>query len=450
MTFKMFPKQVLRLTVLGLVLMVMAVVGYGAMQVSAGAASYPATGIICTENASATFTLTAKEGYIGLTDGNVVYMWSYANGGEDFQHPGPILCVTEDDTVTVVLQNELPEATSIVFPGQADVMANGEPVMPQYDVNGDVVSLAQSAAPGEAVTYTFVATEPGTYAYESGTNPAIQVQMGLFGAVVVRPKMGANYVYNDMDTKFKPETEYILMLSEIDPLMHTAIERNQPFDMRNYQARYFLINGRTFPDTIAPNYASWLTGQPYGSLSHIHPYDPNEFVLDENSQPTTTPNPSYNPDPAVARYLGFGVKDYAFHPHAFNSLLIGRDGSMLQGPDGQDIATERFSIPVGPSQTTDALFSWSDVEGWDANDPNAALPVTLPDDQNTTFGLFYGSPFLGNSDQLPVGTTSFNQCGEFYHIAHNHALQQITGWGVVLVGQVTFNRIDPPLPNNCP
>jgi hypothetical protein len=49
-----------------------------------------------------------------------------------------------------------------------------------------------------------------------------------------------------------------------------------------------------------------------------------------------------------------------------------------------------------------------------------------------------------------VGTTSYNQCGEFYHIAHNHALQQVAGWGVTLIGQVTFTRIDPPLPNNCP
>ena len=45
---------------------------------------------------------------------------------------------------------------------------------------------------------------------------------------------------------------------------------------------------------------------------------------------------------------------------------------------------------------------------------------------------------------------ALNQCGEYYHIAHNHALQQITAWGVVMSGQITFTRIDPPLPNDCP
>ncbi|GAB4279578.1 MAG: hypothetical protein Kow0080_31890 [Candidatus Promineifilaceae bacterium] len=439
-------KKIHRPIALGLALVMLVIAGYGALQVSADTVgTRPSTGMICTENATATFTLTAKEGYINLTDGNVVYMWSYADGQDDFQHPGPILCVNQGDLVTVVLHNELPDATSIMFPGQSNVMANGEPVMPQYDANGQITSLVQTAVPGGSVTYTFVADEPGTYAYESGTNPGIQVQMGLFGALIVRPTMGPNYAYNNADTIFNPDTEYILMLSEIDPILHTAIERGDPFDMKDYKARYFLINGRTFPDTIAPNNASWLPNQPYGALAHISPHDPNPFLADG-----TTPNPAYNPDPALARYLGFGLKDYPFHPHAFNSRVIARDGRLLKGPLGEDIAYERFSLPIGPSQTTDAIFSWTDVEGWDPNDPTKPLPVNIPGDQNLSFGLFYGSPFLGNNDQLPVGTASFNQCGEFYHIAHNHALQQITGWGVVLVGQVTFTRIDPPLPNNCP
>ena len=39
------------------------------------------------------------------------------------------------------------------------------------------------------------------------------------------------------------------------------------------KARYFLINGRSMPDTIAPNLAAWLPSQPYGALIHIEPYD---------------------------------------------------------------------------------------------------------------------------------------------------------------------------------
>jgi hypothetical protein len=263
------------------------------------------------------------------------------------------------------------------------------------------------------------------------------MQMGLVGALVVRPTMGANFAYNRADTEFKPGNEYLLMLGEIDPLLHKAVEMGETFDLSNYKARYFTINGRTFPDTLAPNGASWLPSQPYSSLARIHP---------ENHD---TGSPAYNPLPALARYVGTGMADYPFHPHAFNSRVIGRDGRVMEGPAGEDITTERFSIPIGPGQTTDALFSWKNTEGW--SDTGDILPVTLPSDQNLTFGPFWGgSPYLGGTADLPTGTHALNQCGEFYHIAHNHALQQITGWGVVLIGQVTFTRIDPPLPNNCP
>ena len=392
----------------------------------------PSTGIVCTTNPSATFTLTAKEGYINMTDGNIIYMWGYALGKDDFQYPGPVLCVNQGDKVTIVLHNTLREDTSIIFPGQKSVTANGIPAQPQFDAGGSLTSLTTSAAASTGtVTYSFVASEPGTFLYESGTNPGIQVQMGLAGALIVRPSMGANYAYNRADTQFNPATEYILMLSEIDPLLHQAIERNQSFDLRTYQARYFLINGRTFPDTLAPNGASWLPSQPYGSLARIHPYDAVQ-----------------NPLPALARYIGLGVEVYPFHPHAFNSRVIARDGHALEGPLGEDLTYEKFSISVGPGQTTDALFSWTDNYGWNPTDPQ--LPVTLPSDQNLTIGPFWGSAYLGTQETLPVGTTSYNQCGEFYHIAHNHALQQVAGWGVTLIGQVTFTRIDPPLPNNCP
>ncbi|MCA9899959.1 MAG: multicopper oxidase domain-containing protein [Anaerolineales bacterium] len=408
------------------------VVLYSVVQVEAdGPGVVPSTGMICTENATSTFTLTAKEGYINLTDGNVVYMWSYADGQDDFQYPGPILCVNEGDTVTIVLHNELPEDTSIVFPGQMDVLANGVPIEPQFNGAGELVSMANIAtAVGGSVTYEFVAEEPGTYVYQSGTNPGVQTQMGLFGGLVIRPALGPDYAYNNPDTKFNPDTEYIMMLSEIDPLMHQAIERGETFNMADYNARYFLINGRTFPDTIAPNNASWLPAQPYSSLAYIHPYD--EIA---------------NPDPAIDRFIGMGVEGYPFHPHAFNARVVARDGRVVEGPNGENMAEERFSIPVNPGQTADSLFEWTDIYGWDGQ--GSPLPVELPSDQNMPAGLFYGSPFLGNQDTVPVGVHSVNQCGEFYHIAHNHALQQITGWGVVLVGQVTFTRIDPPLPNNC-
>ena len=37
------------------------------------------------------------------------------------------------------------------------------------------------------MTYTFTATTPGTHAYYSGTQGDLQVEMGLYGAIIVLP-----------------------------------------------------------------------------------------------------------------------------------------------------------------------------------------------------------------------------------------------------------------------
>src|SRR6267154_358272 len=141
------------------------------------------------------FNLTAQPAYISQPDGAAVYSWGYgcssAPSGfapstitttpfcSTMQVPGPTLIVTEGQTVSVTLTNNLPSAagnTSILFPG-FNVTASG----------GAAGLLTQEAAPGGTVTYTFTAGSPGTRAYYSGTQGDLQVEMGLYGAIIVLP-----------------------------------------------------------------------------------------------------------------------------------------------------------------------------------------------------------------------------------------------------------------------
>lgn len=399
----------------------------GAARVAAQA--LPSDGLVCTTGP--TFTLTARSGYIGTPDDNILYMWGLSAGSDPYQYPGPVLCVNQGDTVTVILHNTLPQDVSLIFPGQTNVLANGQPAQPQF--SGSTLTSLTNVAPanGGSVTYSFVASEPGTYLYQSGTNPAVQVRLGLFGALVVRPSLGAGYAYNRADSAFNPATEYLVLLSDIDPYLSQATEAGLPFNMSNYRARYWLINGRGFPDAIAPNFASWLPSQPYGALARIYPYDA-----------------TLNPLPALARYINVGSEDHPFHPHGNNGLMIGRDGRALEGSAQQDLAFERYSFNMGPGQTADVLFRWYDAEAYAPSNP---VPVTIPNFQNMMYGMFYsGSPYLGEQGTIPVGTTSENQCGEYYIIAHNHALYQLSSWGVLMTGPATYMRVDPPQPNTCP
>jgi len=135
--------------------------------------------------------------------------------------------------------------------------------------------------------------------------------------------------------------------------------------------------------------------------------------------------------------------------------VIGRDGRPLEGPratpttEGADLSFEKFAINIGPGQTWDVLFKWNDAEGY--NSSTNPVPVVIPQVNNQEFGMFYsGSPYLGETGTLPPGASTLNECGAYYIISHNHALFQITSWGVNMSGPITYVRVDPPLPNACP
>ena len=304
----------------------------------------------CNTDPHNTFSLTARDGYATTPDGNSIYMWSYADSTGDFQLPGPVLCVTSGEHVTVTLLNTLPEPTSITFPGQQHVTADGKPAQPQPNDAGALTSMVQAAdtpdasgSPG-SVTYEFDAGSPGTYLYSSGTDTDEQLQMGLYGALVVRPAGHPDQVNDRADSAFNPDHEYLFLLSEVDPDLHLAVERGEPVDQNSYNARYFMINGRSMPDTLAPNNATWLPSQPYGAMVHIQPYDAQT-----------------NPRPALIRYLDAGSVSYPFHPHGSDERVVNVDGHALEGPNGEDLSYNKFDLNVLPGQSLDALMDWRDV-----------------------------------------------------------------------------------------
>jgi len=168
-------------------------------------------------------------------------------------------------------------------------------------------------------------------------------------------------------------------------------------------------------------------------MVHIEPYDA-----------------SANPLPALIRYVNVGFGTYPFHPHGNNQLVIGRDGSPLISDTAVTNASyDKYLIDVGPGQTVDTTLTWTDVDHWDPT--TNEIPVDLPATQDqiiTPDTWFSESPYLGHVGDLPPNITSNNQCGEYYHVAHSHALQQATNYGATFGGMMTLIRIDPP--SGCP
>jgi hypothetical protein len=435
-----------------------------------------------------TFNLTAATGHISTPDGGSYLIWGYANGtGMSMaQYPGPTLIVNQGALVRIKLTNSLivagggaPPNVSIVFPGQ-DVT-----VLPSdHGVPGVLTNEAQ---PGKTVTYEFTAENPGTYTYYSGTDSVLQIEMGLIGALIVRPTAGANYAYNHQDTQFDKET--LFLLSEMDPRIHKLVEFSGPAAVANtdYLANYFpvlwFINGRAAPDTMAEPMTPLLPHQPYNCMPMI---EPGEKLL--------------------MRVIGGGRDLHPFHHHGNHARVIARDGRLLESAPnmGPDLSYEVFTIQSQPGSTIDAIFDWTgkglgwDIYGTPDVDPEFAhecmdmngddyddmtheycpdhyasctdiepapdgdgrddttgercingytktFPITLPLNQELTFGGFYsGSPYLGMVSMLPPGEGGLNPNGGYVYMWHSHTEKEMVNFDLFPGGMMTMLIVQPP------
>lgn len=386
------------------------------------------TGGLTSEARGNIINLWATDGYVSIPDGNSIYIWGFTDSpGKSAQLPGPVLVINQGEPVTVNLNNNLSDPVSVSFPGQEGVKvikADGteSPVQPQYE-NGKLVSLTNFAVPGKSVTYKFVAGRPGTYLYESGTNPHKQVHMGLYGAIVVRPKdyLPHHKTAYGSGTGTEFDREYLLILGEIDPELHQVVELGQPYDIRNYKPRYWTLNGRSHPDTDLPHYTGQLPNQPYGAMAMA---EPGEKVL--------------------LRYVGAGIENHPLHPHGNHTRVVALDGRLLRN-GYTDLSYERFTVLVSPGQTYDQIFQWDGLGYTPAN----PVPTLLPGLRNlalshTGMTMWNGSPYLGVKGDLPVDVVSYNRIGEYHFMLHSHEEPQITNWGEFPGGMMTMIAIYPP------
>jgi len=338
------------------------------------------------------FSLAASPAYVTQPDGALIYSWGYGCAAPPptsaympsvfgsigfcptMQMPGPTLIVTEGATVTVTLTNNLPTGagnTSIIFAG-----------IPTTASGGARGLLAQEAAPGGSVTYSLNTTgKAGTHAYYSGTQSDLQIEMGLYGALIVLPNtvpagcvalngLGggggefrlATSAYDHPATCY--DREYLFQFGEIDPAIHAqaeaqvkAIAACPPGSTNSitgvpcpaatlavptepYHPRYYLINGRSMPDTMDADYAPNYPHQPYNGNPHMHPLDQ-----------------------VLVRVIGTGRWEHPFHEHANHVRILARDGNLMLSPtDSTRLAgLMMFTTDTYPGQSFDGIFYWSAI-----------------------------------------------------------------------------------------
>lgn len=181
--------------------------------------------------------LAAVEGVWTPPDGGPpITMWGFVEdttglcpGGPVAWDMGPIQTGVPGGNLTINLLNCLTEPVSIVIPGQNVVLT------PQEITDGQGRQRVrafthEAAAGGGTASYTWTNLKAGTFLYQSGSNVARQMHMGLYGALTV-----GSYV--------EAQDEALLLFSEIDPALHATQAAATPYE---YKPKYFLINGEAY------------------------------------------------------------------------------------------------------------------------------------------------------------------------------------------------------------
>jgi FtsP/CotA-like multicopper oxidase with cupredoxin domain len=263
--------------------------------------------------AEVTESTTASAGIAPKLDGHVDPRPMMDVGVMNGNIPAPLMAIDEDDEFFLTLSNvgmimrpDLFEQHTVHFHGYPNASAF-------YDGVPDA-SVAINI--GASFTYYYLAPDAGTYFWHCHISPPEHLQMGMVGQIYVRPRQdrvpaaaplyaalltqqgdlrtacrrpndgasptvtvvtdilcsnpvpavnsgatGAStipqggtsgYAYNDGDGSTYYDVEYPLQIHGFDPNFHFVGMTFNPEGFADMKDKYFLLNGRSYPDTVTP------------------------------------------------------------------------------------------------------------------------------------------------------------------------------------------------------
>src|SRR6059058_760665 len=215
--------------------------------------------------------------------------------------PAPLMAIDEDDEFFLTLTNvgqvmrpDLFEQHTVHFHGYPNASAF-------YDGVPDA-SVAINI--GGSFTYYYLAPDAGTYFWHCHITPPEHLQMGMVGQIYVRPRQdrvalggdlyaslqqqeldnrtkcdstqdilcsnplpaintaataastvvngghSGGYAYNDGDGSTYYDVEYHIQIHGFDPSFHFVGMTFNPEQFADMKDKYFLLNGRSYPDTV--------------------------------------------------------------------------------------------------------------------------------------------------------------------------------------------------------
>jgi len=215
---------------------------------------------------------------------------------------------------------------------------------------------------GKDFTYVYRPHEPGTYMYHCHIEDVEHVQMGMTGMVFVRPAQDGNtalypsgkYAYNDADGSTGFDREFVMLLTEVWAEAHWDDAHIQLPEWSDYRNDFSLLNGRVYPDTLAPS----------GS---VDPFNP---VTDANGDLIPTPgyeHLQYQPNSSLVqcnegerillRFANLGYIAATMSLAGIKMRVVGEDATPKRSRDGTDTSYVTNSISISAGASYDALFT---------------------------------------------------------------------------------------------
>jgi FtsP/CotA-like multicopper oxidase with cupredoxin domain/Cu/Ag efflux protein CusF len=282
--------------------------------------------------------------------GKRVTFWVFAPEGEGMTSvarvPSPTIRVEEGDLVKLTLHN------THYFPHTIHLHGTIHP-----NAMDGVPDITQPAVqPGEAFTYTFIATNPGTHFYHCHVQPDVHVLMGLAGMFIIEPNRPQNNF-----------THLVLGAGRLPDLSRAAIEQGY---QREYSLVYMDIDERLndlLDASDDPRQIEMRMHRAYDSTKR----QPDIFLLNGRSFPYTLRDTPIvvRPDEKVKlRILNAGARTLSLHTHGHHPVLTHLDGYAV--PPAMRYARDVFTI--GPAQRVD-LELRTTPDAHDASGPGVWL-----------------------------------------------------------------------------
>lgn len=303
--------------------------------------------------------------------------------------PAPLMALDEDDeffltltNVGMIMRPDLFEQHTVHFHGYPN--ASGF-----YDGVPDA-SVAINI--GGSFTYYYLAPDAGTYFWHCHITPPEHLQMGMVGQIYVRPRqnrvpVGASlysalqnqqrdprtacnstadilctnplpaantvmrsptgsYAYNDGDGSTYYDVEYPLQIHGFDPNFHFVGMTFNPEEFADMKDKYFLLNGRSYPDTVTP-----------GPLQTASSDGANHF-----SQPLPSIINIPAGGKALLRISDLDVTEYqTLASIGIPMKVIAINAKLLRDQEGNNLYYTTNSITLGGGESLDVILDASNT-----------------------------------------------------------------------------------------